>query len=856
MLQLLTKAAPLAMMITVSSLGNSLVGQTQATSTATTSTATGAIFLQAFPSSLKLDGAQSSGRLLFQLVSGDRVGTQVTEGLEVVISDPKLARYEAEHVFALSDGTTELIARWKATGGMADNVLEARIPISISNTSGPRQWEFNAHVQSVITRAGCNGGACHGALAGKGGFRLSLRGYDSQSDHFRITRQDRGRRIDPAQPGRSLLLAKPTGLVAHKGGVRLAVDSQDYRVLADWIAAGAPGVRESDPKLVKIEVLPSKVDLARQSQQHLVVLAHYSNGRVDDVTRWSKFNSANESVAEVDEAGHVTVVGNGKGSIVAWFASKIAIASIVSPFENKLSENAFAEFRPANFIDEILLEEWRRLQLAPSSGCSDDVFIRRAYLDTVGTLPPPERVRAFLGDARSDRRERLVEELLSSGAYVDYWSYKWSDLLLINSNLLRPDAVAAFYKWVRGNVENNTPWDEVARQIVLARGDSLDQGATNFYAIHQDAESLTENTCQAFLGLSIACAKCHNHPLEKWTNDQYYGMANLFARVRAKGWGGDARNGDGKRTLIVLDQGDLIQPSRGKPQPPAPLDADPIDCDSTCDRREVLAAWLTARENPYFGRAIANRVWANFMGVGLVESVDDMRASNPASNERLLSALAAHLDQSHYDLKILMRLILNSRAYQRSSEAIPSNAADHRFYGRYYARRLMAEVLHDAVCQVTSVPTKFTEIEYSGSDKQKTDLYREGTSSLQLRDSAVANYFLKTFGRNQRRITCDCERSDQPTVVQVLHLLNGDTLNNKLSDPRCVVNRWIEEEIPLDEIIDQAYLSALSRFPSAAERRQVMSIAQNALAEGNQRRLVLEDILWSLMTSPEFLFTH
>ncbi len=358
------------------------------------------------------------------------------------------------------------------------------------------------------------------------------------------------------------------------------------------------------------------------------------------------------------------------------------------------------------------------------------------------------------------------------------------------------------------------------------------------------------------LGLSIACAKCHNHPLEKWTNDQYYGMANLYARVRAKGWGGDARSGDGKRTLLVLDQGDLIQPSRGKPQPPAPLDSPPIDANSAEDRRQVLAEWLTGRDNPYFARAIANRVWANFMGPGLVEAVDDMRASNPASSERLLSALANHLNETQFDLKGFMRLILNSKAYQRSAEALPTNVDDNRMYCRHLPRRLMAEVLHDAVCQVTRVPTKFNEIEFNGADRVKTEAYQEGTSSLQLYDSAVVNYFLKTFGRHQRRITCDCERSDQPTVVQVLHLSNGDTLNQKLSDERSIVTQWLKEDKPLEEVVEDAYLVALSRFPSAAERKQLISVSEEALSTGAERRQVLEDILWSLMTSPEFMFSH
>ena len=811
-----------------------------------------AITMQAFPAKIELTGKQSQAGIVFQQLRHGEVGGQITEGLEVRVADEAVATYTDGQVVAKRDGQTELLAKWQ----QGEVTTEIKVPLTVSRAEAAQRWEFEAHVQAVLTRAACNSGACHGALAGKGGFKLSLRAYDSLSDHFNMTRQDRGRRIDAANPGRSLLLAKPTGMIGHKGGVRLDPDSKDYRILADWIAAGAPPHQTEDAALQKIEVLPEQINLARDARQQLIVLAHYDDGRVEDVTHWAKFNSANEAMAQVDTDGHVSIVGHGKGSIVATFASRIAIASIISPYPHDLGPAAYAEFHPANFIDQILLEEWQRLHLVPSPGCSDETFLRRAYLDTTGTLPTPEQVRTFLGDSRPDRRQRLIEELLASEAFVDYWSYKWSDLLLINGNLLRPDAVAAFYKWVRDNVRNNTAWDEMSRQIVLARGDSTEQGATNFYAIHQDPESLTENTCQAFLGLSIACAKCHNHPLEKWTNDQYYSMANLYARVRAKGWGGDARSGDGKRTLVVLDQGDLIQPSRGKPQPPAPLDAEPIDASSTQDRRAALADWLTGRDNPYFARAIANRIWANFMGPGLVESVDDMRTSNPASSEKLLGALATHLNDTNFDLKGLMRLILNSKAYQRSCEALPGNVHDQRMYCRHISRRLMAEVLHDAVCQVTGVPTKFSEIEFSGADKQKTDIYKEGTHSLQLHDSAVANYFLKTFGRHQRRITCDCERSDQPTVVQVLHLSNGDTLNSKLSDAKSIVGRWVGDSRPIEEIVEEAYLLALSRFPSAAERKELVSVTESELAQGVERRTVLEDMLWSLMTSPEFLFSH
>lgn len=810
----------------------------------------GAEGFQVFPESIELTGKDAKTEFLVQRSDGGDAACSNLTNFEATIVGDQIVTVRDNELTAVRDGSSILEVR------LPGSEQVARIPVQVRSANTKKSWQFDAHVQSVLSRAGCNSGACHGALAGKGGFRLSLRGYDSSADHYTITRQDRGRRIEPADPGRSLLLAKPTGAIAHKGGLRLEQDSDDYRLLAEWIADGAPGPSREAPKLERIEVLPNALKLAKDTEQPLLVRAHYADGRIEDVTRWAKFSSANEVVAQVDEQGNVSVIGNGKGAIVVWFASRIAISSIVSPYAQEPNQLAYRDFKPNNLIDEILLQEWQALNLTPSPTCSDETFIRRAYLDATGTLPTPEQVKRFIGDTSNHRRAELVDQLLESEAYVDYWSYQWSDLLLVNGNLLRPDAVAAFYKWIRDKVQTNAAWDQFAREIVLAKGESMEQGATNFYAIHQTPEALTENTCQAFMGLSIGCAKCHNHPLEKWTNDQYYAMANLYARVRAKGWGGDTRNGDGKRTLVVLERGDLIQPSLGKPQAPAPLDAEAIPIDSTEDRRRVLADWLTDSGNPYFSRAIANRVWANYMGTGLVESVDDLRVSNPASSERLLDALANHLVSNNYDLKSLMRLILNSAAYQRSADATEGNADDHRFYCRYYPRRLMAEVLHDAIVSVTGVPTAFNQIEFPGNDKRSTDFYPEGTKSIELYDSAVVNYFLKTFGRHQRRITCDCERSDQPTVVQVLHLNNGDTLNDKLSDKKCVITTWVDEEIPAEQAIEQAYLAALSRRPSSEERKRVFTLISAADRTGVSRRESYEDLLWGLMTSREFLFSH
>jgi Protein of unknown function (DUF1553)/Protein of unknown function (DUF1549) len=493
--------------------------------------------------------------------------------------------------------------------------------------------------------------------------------------------------------------------------------------------------------------------------------------------------------------------------------------------------------------------------LDASGRCNDSEFIRRATLDTTGSLPTEQQVVAFLSDIAPDKRSRWIDSMLESPEYVDYWAYRWSDLLMLNSNLLRSEGIKAYYQWIRNHVQKNTPWDQFTREILTARGEALENGATNFYAINQDPESMTENACQAFLGLSIGCAKCHNHPLEKWTNDQYYAMANLFARVRAKGWGGDTRNGDSARTVLVLDRGDLIQPLRGKPQPPAPLDAKPLDIHSSEDRREYLADWLVSPENPYFTRAVVNRVWAAFLGIGIVNAVDDMRASNPASNPALMHGLCEHLVKHDYDLKELMRVILNSETYQRSSITTELNKQDKKYFSHYYPKRLMAEVIHDAIASISTVPTVFDKVAFLGGDKTPTKFYSKGTRAIQLFDSSVDSNFLKTFGRNQRRITCECERSDESSIIQALNLSNGNTLNDKLAESGSVVDQMLtRHQNDQAGLIKSAYMKCLSREPNESELAQLSKELSGASEA--ERRLVVEDLMWSLITSREFLFNH
>ncbi|MGE4003424.1 MAG: DUF1553 domain-containing protein [Planctomycetaceae bacterium] len=721
-------------------------------------------------------------------------------------------------------------------------------------------WTFRNHVLPILAKQGCNSGSCHGALAGKGGFRLSLRGYDPQSDYFNIVKQNQGRRVVLSDPGRSLVLAKPSGAIPHKGGLRFDTDSVEYRIIAEWIANGAAPPTEDDPRVSSLSILPERSTHAVGNELQMAVQAHFTDGQTRDVTRWVKWTSANEAVATIDDDGHVAVIGSGEGAIVAWYASHLGIARITVPYgaEGSAESGELADPRePRNFIDEQIDVQLARLNLPRSAPCSDAEFIRRTYVDTIGTLPTVDDVKKFLADAAADKRDKLIEDLLSRKEFVDYWTYMWSDVLMLNGNLLRPQAVKTYYDWIRAQVEANTPWDQFVREILTSTGSSFEIGATNFFALHQDPENMTENACQAFLGLSIGCAKCHNHPLEKWTNDQYYAMANLFARVRAKGWGGETRSGDGLRTLYVVETGELVQPRTGKPQPPTPLDAEPLAFDDPADRREYLADWLTSPENPYFARSIANRVWANYFGVGLVEQVDDMRVSNPASNEELLTAAADFLIEQKFDLKSLMRAILQSNAYQRSSTPLPGNQDENRFYSRYYPRRMMAEVLHDALVQVTGVPSTFNKIAFDGADKQDTDFYPVGTRAIELYDSAVENYFLQTFGRNQRRITCECERSDEPSMVQVLHLSNGDTINDKLEQTGSRVDALLKlRQAGMSDatLLDEVYLRCLARYPTESEREELLDMLPPTGAA--DEREIIEDIHWAILSSREFLFNH
>ena len=714
--------------------------------------------------------------------------------------------------------------------------------------AGSNTWSFRNHVQPVLAKAGCSSGACHGAAAGQGGFKLSLRGYDNEGDWKSITRSALGRRIVLSDPARSLLLLKPTGAVPHKGGTKFEVGSLEYKILSEWIAAGSPPPKAEDARITRLEVSPEHITLKPGDSQQLAVKATFSDGLVQDVTRWVKYADANAAVTTADESGNVKVNGFGEGAITAWYLSRIAIATVTAPYTNTLAPEIFTKAPQRNFIDEEVLVKLRELNIPPSPRCTDEEFIRRAFLDTIGTLPTAREARDFAADKAGGKRDHLIESLLARPEFVDYWSYKWSDLLLVNSERLRPAAMWSYYNWIRNNVAANTPWDRFVRELVTAHGSTLENGAANFYALHDDPPNMAETTSQAFLGMSINCAKCHNHPMEKWTNDEYFGFANLFARVRSK-----TGSGDGEKIIFAASDGNINQPLTGRPQKPKPLDGHALSIDDPSDRREALADWLTSRDNTYFSRAIVNRIWANFFGVGIVEKVDDLRITNPASNEKLLSAAARYLADQKFDLKALMRAMLQSETYQRSSVALPGNAADQRFYSRYYPKRLMAEVLLDAYSQVSAVPTEF-RLDLRNQNRGIGEKYPAGLRALQLPDTRAFSYFLETFGRPDRVKTCECERTAEPSMSQALHIANGDTVNKKLSAKESVVTKLLEASTPDEKLIEEASLACLSRLPTDKEKAKFTKALADAT--GSERRAVVEDIYWAMLSSREFLFNH
>ncbi|MBM3785111.1 MAG: DUF1553 domain-containing protein [Acidobacteria bacterium] len=785
--------------------------------------------LSVLPNQVELATPESRQQLLAQARLGDEQ-SDWTRQAKWTSSNPSVAEVSASGtVSPKSDGVATITAE-------RDGV-KASARVTVKNSKAPFTWSFANHVIPVLTKTGCNQGACHGALAGKNGFKLTLRGYDPEVDYDTLLKQSGGRRVALAEPSNSLILLKPTYAIPHMGGLRFKPDTLEYRVIAEWIAAGAPAPKPTDTAITGLEIFPSNAVLAPQSEQQLVVRARYTDGRTEDVTNWVKYTSTNEGVATVDDFGHVKMTGYGEAAITLWYQSKVLYARLSVPFPNSVSTASYSGFAERNFIDSLSVKKWKSLRLAPSAQAGDSIFIRRAFLDAAGILPSAEETEEFLADRSPDKRAKLIDALLQRDEFNDYWAYKYSDLLLVSSRKLRTPAMWAFYNWIRDSVASNKTWDNFAREIFTGTGSARANGALNYFVLHKDTIGLSENITQAFLGQRLTCARCHNHPMEKWTQKQYYQFANLFSRVGVKNGATAADN-----VIFVKTAGDINHPRLLKPLEPAPLDGTAISLDAAGDRRAHFAEWLT-KENPYFVRNIVNRVWGSFFSRGLVHPIDDVRATNPASNEELFQALADDFIKNKYDLRHLIRTIMNSNVYQLSSDANATNQKDETFYSRYVVKRLPAEVLLDAMSQVTGVPSNFGG-------------YPAGTRALQLPDIRVQSQFLTAFGRPERLICDAAERSSDPSITQALHVINGDTLNKKLSAPDGAVSLMLKLGLSDKKALDHIYLSAFSRYPNEQELRDIFAMLAKARDNKNARREALEDLAWSLLTSKEFLFNY
>ena len=802
--------------------------------------------LKLLPETIDLTNPNAKQRLVVVEMADGKIIADRTSQAKFNGSNTEVATVDKDgFVHVVGDGNAVITAKI--------NGMSATANVTVKNSQKPFTWSFRNHVIPVMTKLGCNSGACHGALAGKGGLKLSLRGYAPDEDHFVLTRQANSRRVNLLQPNQSLMLRKPTLAIEHGGGQKLMVDSPEFALLADWIATGAPGPKSEDARIEKLEVFPKSALLKPKQSLQIVVRAWYDDGTSQDVTRWAKFASTEDLVASVDDDGKVSASGHGEASITVLYSNLVALTRIASPFENDLKPEVFTKAKRANFVDNLILDKLQALNIPPSPTCEDEVFLRRAYLDAAGILPTTDEVKQFLANKSPNKRTEVIESLLKRSEFVDYWAYKWSDVFLVSSRKLKDPAMWAFYQHIRQSVSDNKAWDQFAREIITAQGSNLDNGAANYFAMHTDITDLTETTAVTFLGMSVTCCRCHNHPMEKWTQDQYWSFANLFSRVGRK-------NGNRDGEILIQSQpiGNVLHLKKGEAMSPAPLDAEPLSLKSTKSRRKYFADWLTDKDNPYFAKALVNRVWKNFMGRGLVEAEDDLRQTNPPSNPELLDALARDFIEHKFNVKHLIRTIMNSAAYQRSSVPLPGNVADDRFYSRYIVRRLAAEVVLDAYSQVTGVPTEFTQLQLGPSGGfKKIALYPKGTRALQLPDTLVVSQFLESFGRPERSQACSCERQDNSTVSQALHLNNGNTLNDRLRDKKCVVSDWLKEKISNKDAVQRVFLLALSRSPSKSEEQRLIALMQKAEREPTiTRRQVLEDLCWAVLTGQEFLFNH
>jgi hypothetical protein len=721
----------------------------------------------------------------------------------------------------------------------------ADVPVTIRPADAQSPVSFTEQVLPVLSKAGCNQGACHGGQFGQGNFKLSLLGFAPEQDFESIVRDSRQRRVSFAAPAESLLLKKALSTTPHGGGKRLDTASAEFQTLKAWIETGAAAPMDDEPRLTSITVVPAEREYRQHESQQLRVIAEYSDGSHRDVTHNARYDSLGKGIATVTSNGYVTVDGQGQAAIMVRYRGRARISSVIHPYADDID---LSEFQPLNYIDEHVSAKWKMIGLTPSTVCSDEEFIRRAFLASIGTLPSVDIVERFLASEEADKRTVLVDELLGltgdpkRDAYIEewsaYWTQKWGDLLRNNREKVGETGMWAFANWMRNSFRENKPMDQFVREILLAQGSIYQNGQANFYKVADKPTDLAETTAQVFMGVRLQCAQCHQHPFESFSQTDYYGFAAFFTRVTTK------RSSDfgafGFDTVVRLkSSGNIKHPRSGVAVPPTPLGQEPLTEVSTRDLRRPLADWLTSPQNKLFARNIANRTWGYLMGAAIVEPIDDLRETNPPSNPKLLNALAADFVETGYDLRQLMRSIMTSRVFQLSSTATDENGADTKFSSHYVARRLPAEVLLDAIDVVCGTQEQFTGVPL-------------GTRAIELPDPNFDSYFLDTLGRPQRIVSCECERTAEPNLAQVLQLANGELIQRKLSDKAGRITQLMERTTDDDAVFTELYLTALSRYPT----QQELGYCQQILNDAGDRRSGLEDVVWALINGREFLFNH
>ncbi|MDB5384356.1 MAG: hypothetical protein JWM11_2 [Planctomycetaceae bacterium] len=780
--------------------------------------------LRCQPPSIRIDRPERSQQLLVSLPGPDGSWRDVSRRVRFTVLPSNLAQVDSQGlVRPVTEGVGELEIR------LDDQVL--RVPLEIVGQLAPVPVSFRHEVLPILTKAGCNMGGCHGKAEGQNGFKLSVFGFDSQADHLALVQESRGRRVNLTSPESSLLLRKGAAIVPHGGGRKLELGDARYLRLLRWVQEGARFEVPEESPVVGIEIDPTERILSPSDTQQLRVSAIDATGRKYCVTAEAEFVSNAPAIAVVDSKGLIQATNiPGEAAILARYLGHVAICRVTIP----RSGVKFQRPPENNFIDGLVWNKLDRLGIEPSLLADDATFLRRVFLDTIGRLPTSQEAREFLASPATDKRAQLIDNLLKRPEYAEYWTMLWSDLLRIDQQTITPEGAVAATRWLKKQFVENRPYDAMVREILTVQGGALAESPAPIYKAMLEPEVLSRSVSQVFLGVRIECAQCHHHPFERWSQDDYFGLAGFFT--------GLTRKNIPNRGEVLLSRGgtDLKHPRTGVVIPARALGAPSADFKNVTDRRIALANWMTAPDNKFFAPALVNRLWAHYLGRGLVEPIDDLRETNPPTNGPLFDALAKHLKDLKYDQKAFTRTLLNSRVYQLSGTPVGSNADDRQNFSHAYDKALPAEVLLDSVCNVTGVPEKFNG-------------WPLGYRSVQLWDSRVPSYFFRIFGRPVRNTVCECERSNEPSISQALHLLNSPELSGKLHHPDGTVKRWAATISDDNTLVDELYLAALSRFPTEQERQLTRTHLTN---NSQSRRTAAEDILWALLNSKEFLYNH